>query len=273
MNRTKYPPRVMLESLRLIGQGRAAEVFEMDDNRVIKVARVGGDAAIEREAAALRVAHNAGAPVPTIFEEGRFDDRAGIVMSRARGIDMLTELSRRPWMLFRTGAKLGRLHAQVHRVDAPSELPSVKQYVADRIAAAPIDEALRTRVLTILHELPDGDRLCHLDFHPGNVIRDAATMVVIDWSSAACGDPLADVAFTILGLEGGEPPPGTPLLTRLFAPVGRRMILRGYRRAYIDHAELDEARLARWRVVAAGARLSYQIPGETDRLVGIIRSA
>jgi aminoglycoside phosphotransferase (APT) family kinase protein len=133
--------------------------------------------------------------------------------------------------------------------------------------------ALRDKALSILSELPDGDRLCHLDFHPGNVIRDAATMIVIDWSSAARGDPLADVAFTLLGLQGGAAPPGTALVTRIFAPLGRRTILRGYLRSYRNHANVDEVRLARWRIVAAAVRLTFEIEGESDLLTEILGTA
>src|SRR5689334_12804981 len=111
----------MLEALRRIGEGRAAEVFELEGDRVLKVARLGAEATIEREAIALRAAQSAGAPVPVVHEVGEFDGRAGIVMSRARGRDMLSDLARRPWTLARLGAKLGRVHAEVHRAGGPSE--------------------------------------------------------------------------------------------------------------------------------------------------------
>lgn len=261
----------MLEGLPLIGQGRAAEVFQLDADRVLKVARAGAEAAVEREAVALRAAQAAGAPVPALHEVGTYDGRSGIVMTRVRGKDMLSDLGRRPWLIVRVGAKLGRIHAQVHRASAPAELPSVKAYAEERVARLPA--AQRDKVLALMRELPDGDRLCHLDFHPGNVIRDGATMVVIDWSSAARGDPLADVAFTVLGLQGGAAPPGTALVTRVLAPIGRGMIVRGYLRSYRRHAELERPRLSRWRVVAAGVRLSYEIAGEQDLLARIIAAA
>ena len=261
----------MLEGLTRLGQGRAAEVFELDSERVLKVARAGSESALEREAIAMRAAHAAGAPVPALHEVGRYDDRVGIVMARARGKDMLSDLARRPWTLVRVGAKLGRIHAQVHRASAPSDLPTVKSHAEERLSR--VEPTLRDKVQAVLRELPDGDRLCHLDFHPGNIMRDGPTMIVIDWSSAARGDPLADVAFTVLGLHGGKPPPGTALITRMFSPIGRGMIIRGYLRSYRRHAGVDETRLARWRVVAAGVRLSYEIAGEHELLTQIIADA
>jgi aminoglycoside phosphotransferase (APT) family kinase protein len=56
-----------------------------------------------------------------------------------------------------------------------------------------------------------GDRLLHLDLHPGNVILTADGPCVIDWSSVARGAAGADLAHTWLvlastndsGLDGG----------------------------------------------------------------------
>ena len=59
--------------------------------------------------------------------------------------------------------------------------------------------------------LPDGDRLSHGDFHPANILMDGDEPVIIDWSNVTRGDPAADVARTLVILESGEPPPGTPL--------------------------------------------------------------
>jgi aminoglycoside phosphotransferase (APT) family kinase protein len=41
-----------------------------------------------------------------------------------------------------------------------------------------------------------GDRLVHLDLHPLNVLMSAHGPVVIDWSNAARGEALSDVALT-----------------------------------------------------------------------------
>ena len=44
-----------------------------------------------------------------------------------------------------------------------------------------------------------GDRLCHNDFHPDNIIfrtPEEGGPVIIDWERAGVGDPIADVAGT-----------------------------------------------------------------------------
>ena len=260
-----------ISSLKRIGQGRAAEVFELDDARVIKLARDGAGASLDREAVAMRAAHAAKMPVPAPHALVEVSGRRGLIMGRARGVDMLTQFARRPWTIIRAGAKLGRLHATLHETIAPPELPSLKATLHDRIAASPhVPELPRERVLGVLRDLPDGDRLCHLDFHPANVIADGTSMIVIDWPGACRGDPLADVAMTTITLQGGKTTPGTPLITRLLAPIGRKLLLGGYRRGYRKHGRFDRGRFARWMVVAAAQRLTYGIAGEDAALLRLI---
>jgi hypothetical protein len=81
-----------------IGQGREAEVFALDTERVIKVARGAGGQSLEREAT-VRAAHAAGMPVPAAHELIEVDGRRALVMGRARGTDMLTGFARKPWTL------------------------------------------------------------------------------------------------------------------------------------------------------------------------------
>ncbi len=262
---------IELSTLVRIGQGRAAEVFALDRARVVKVARATADDSLEREAAALRAAKQAGMSVPAVHELTEIDGRRALVMDRAPGVDMLRRFGARPWTLLRAGSKLGRLHAKLHATVAPDVLPTVKAEIARRIETSPhVPPDVLARVTQILAGLPDGDRLCHLDYHPGNVLTDGATLTVIDWPAACRGDPLADVAATVLALRGGTPTPGTPLLTRLFAPLGRKVLLGGYSRGYQRARPIDRALLHRWQVVMACLRLTYGIGGEREPLLATI---
>ena len=263
--------RIDLSSLKRVGQGRTAEVFALDDDRVIKVARASSDASLDREAAALLAARAANVPVPAALGLVAIAGRRALIMGRVRGIDMLTQLGQRPWTIVRAGPKLGRLHAKMHEAIAPSVLPSLKAIVTERISRSELlTPSARDRVLAMLDRLPDSDRLCHLDFHPGNVICDGPTLTVIDWPGACRGDPLADVALTTILLRGGALAPRTPLITRLLAPIGRRLLVGGYARSYRRHGPFADNRYAQWLVVVAALRLTYSIPGEEEMLRGMI---
>lgn len=269
------PQRAMLRTVTIdlaqlvrIGQGRAAEVFAVDAERVVKVARPENQQAIDREAAALRVAHAAGMPVPAAYELLDIDGRRALIMGRAPGIDMLTRFARKPWTLLGAGSKLGRLHARLHETIAPATLPNARAVIGERIGeSSHVPTDVRERVLSLLRELPDGDRLCHLDFHPANVITDGNQLTVIDWPGACRGDPLLDVAATVIILRGGKTAPGTPFVTRLFAPIGRKLLLGGYLRGYRARRTIDRDLLDRWLVVLSCMRLTYDVTGERDDLL------
>ena len=70
---------------------------------------------------------------------------------------------------------------------------------------------LRQAVLNVLEGLPDGEQLCHGDFHPGNILVTARGAVIIDWMTASRGTAAGDVARTAIILEAAQPPPGTPM--------------------------------------------------------------
>jgi aminoglycoside phosphotransferase (APT) family kinase protein len=261
-----------LSQLQRIGQGRGAEIFALADGRVVKVAREGAVHVLDREAAALRAAHAAGMPVPPAYELVDVGGRQGLVMGRVRGADMLTQFARRPWTVLRAGGRLGALHARLHAVVAPGELPSARTMLEEKIASSPlVPTAARDRALGVLWQLPDGDRLCHFDFHPANVMTGAGgELTVIDWPGACRGDALADVAATTIILRGGKTTPGTAWITRALAPIGRTLLLRGYLRGYRRHGAFDRERFGRWLVVAAALRLSYGIAGEEGMLLELI---
>lgn len=60
--------------------------------------------------------------------------------------------------------------------------------------------------------------LIHMDFHPLNIMLAASGPVVIDWSNAGEGDPLADVAFTqvILATSDSDFPRWLERVGRMF---------------------------------------------------------
>jgi streptomycin 6-kinase len=173
-----------------IAAGRASEVYDLGDGRVI---RRGG--VPEREARAMEHARRHGYPVPRVLEV----QPDALVLERVEGLTMLTAIQRRPWTLRRHAAMLAELHVQLHTIAAPEGL-----------AAAGA-----------------GDRLLHLDLHPGNVIISPEGVSVIDWTNARRGDPALDVALTwvILATSGGR-------LGKIFA----RSFLRAFDRAEVADA-------------------------------------
>ena len=263
---------------RRIAEGREAEIFEYGDGAVLKLLRDERFAAgVELEAAAMRAVRAAGGPAPeprgVVHEQGR----AGLIIERVDGPDMLALLGKKPWYAFSAGGVLGATHAALHDVAGPAALPSVKDryrmHIERTARDAPRFAALAEFVLSRLDAMPDGDRLCHGDYHPGNVLITSAGPRVIDWPNGMRGDPHADVARTLLLFDIATLPPGSPAIVRALERFARKLIRSRYLASYRRTRPLDDVLLARWRIVGAAERISHGIEDERDALLAILQTA
>jgi aminoglycoside phosphotransferase (APT) family kinase protein len=261
-----------LAELTRLAAGREAEVFAIDDKRVLRIAfSPSQQADVDREAVVLAAAYDAGAPVPAIHERVTVDGRPGLIVDRLDGEDLLVRLGRRPWLVWNVASTLGRVHASVHRVTAPRELPAVREQLRGQLLSALVPDDVRERALGILDELPDGDQLCHSDFHPANLLRRGRGYAVIDWCHAARGHPTADVARTRLLLDSAALPDGTPAAMRALTHVGRRLIVSGYMRSYRHETDIPTSSVTRWTPVLVAARLAEDIEVERAALLALSR--
>ena len=69
-----------------------------------------------------------------------------------------------------------------------------------------LDKSRKRELHDAIVDMPHGDRLCHGDFHPLNILGDTLDPVVIDWLDARRGDPVADVcrSYLLLKLHAAE---------------------------------------------------------------------
>jgi len=253
----------------LIAQGREAEILSWDSGTVLRLYRdPGAGERADCEMLVLDAVRSLLPLVPAPRARVDWEGRPGIVMEQVAGRDMLSELQRRPWRLFAMAALVGRVQADLHGIRAPDRLQTLRAAIEARLErSAAIPQPLRTLALDQLAGLPDGDRLCHGDFHPGNILLGTNGPVVIDWSFAARGDPTGDFARTTLMMRVGSIAPGTPFLIRTGRWIGGGAFTRAYRRAYEARRSYDRAALHRWELVRAIDRLADEIPEERSDLL------
>src|SRR5688572_28799358 len=151
-----------------IGEGREAEVFAWGDDAVVKLYRP-GLLGFRAESLILAQLHGHGVAA-RLIDVVDHDGRTGLVLERLRGPDMLALLQRQPWRVAALATTLARAHLAIHDVSAPSALPDLREVLAARVDRAELPARLRDFVSRTLDRLPAGDRLCHGDFHPGNVL-------------------------------------------------------------------------------------------------------
>ncbi len=196
-----------------------------------------------------------------------------MIMERIAGLDLLTVVGGMPWKVFWVADTTGKTHARLNQVPAPAAIPSLKERLARQILSGAVPAELAAFALAELRPLPDGDRLCHGDFHPGNIMMQDGEPVVIDWSNVARGDPAADYARCQVMWRAGSLPPGTSLPLRVMASFGRGILTWGYNRSYARVARLDQQLIRRWRVPVAAARLAEGIETEREDLLRFLAKA
>ena len=229
----------------ILGEGRRAEILP-HPRGVLKLFRPGtppGEAAreAERHARALGL----GAPAPRLHGVAEHDGRPGIIMDHAPGPLLADALHADPTDGL---ARLLRLHRAIHALPGTG-LPSLRSRFANALAAAPLPPSRRAELAALLAALPDGDRLCHGDFHPLNVLGPPGRELAIDWADAACGPPLADAAHSCA----------------LIAPHAPDLAAR-YLALYADQSGASAAAADAWRAIAAAARLAQGHAGESAAL-------
>jgi len=251
-----------------IARGRTAEIYAWGDGQILKLFNAGWHPGwVDYEARVARAVYETGAPVPAVGDVIELEGRLGLVYGRVEGPSLLRRIQARPWTFPAAGRLLAELHAALHEKRAPT-LPPQRERLERRISAAqPLTPELRARALAALQALPDGDRLCHGDFHPDNILITARGPVIIDWVDATRGNPLADVARTIVLLTGAIPPmPGRRLIEAL-----RGKFLAIYRARYRRLTSAGEQEIAAWLPVVAAARLDEGIAEEQERLLALVR--
>ena len=241
---------------RLLAAGRVAEVHAWGV-RVLKLYRApAAKPVVFREAAIHAAVEALALPVPGLGGVVQVGERWGLVLDRVAGPSIADRLRDDPASAPRHLEWLARLHARIHCHRAP-QLGSLKLRLSTNLARpSRLGPARRRTLLRGLATMPDGDRLCHGDFHPVNVLGSAAQPIVIDWPDACRGHPAADVCRSWLLLKLHATDLADPYLD-----------------AYARTAALSRQTVLGWLPCVAAARLAEEVAGESDRLLDLIRES
>src|SRR5262249_51374320 len=243
--------RAMEETVgRSLATGNTAEIFEWG-SRVVKLYKAPtAKGAVFHEAATSAAVEALGLPVPKVWGVREIGGRWGLVFDRVTGNAFAERMLGRGDDFDRHLESMVRLHIRVHAHRA-IEFASLKVALTARIAASDLlDPASKRGLLATMGDLPDGERLCHGDFHPLNILGDIAQPTIIDWRDARRGEPAADVCRSYL-------------LLKLHAPE----IATDYLEAYCRLGNVDRPAVLRWLPCVAAAKLAEGVPGERDGLL------
>lgn len=258
----------------LIGEGNTAQVFLWGEKEVIKLFREDFyGSAIEKEYLLSKKVEELGLPVPKVGGMVEEDQRTGILYEKIEGSSMLGEIQKKPWKADQYAKLLAEIHYKIHRTKIEGDcIQDYKKTMEQNILRTDLlSEAKKQEILLNLKQLPEGDALCHGDFHPGNVIMNGGKPVVIDWMLAVSGNPAADVARTLLLLKSGALPPGTSKIFLIFVRILRRHLSSVYLRHYLRISGVKKEEVFRWKIPIVAARLTEWVPdAERNDMLNVI---
>ncbi len=253
----------------LIGQGRTAEVFAWGESRALKLYYEGWPAiAAETEYQKAEAVYKSGAPAPAVDSVVQIDGRYGVIFERVEGPSLLGYTTSHPWTILRSAHTMAELHARMHACHPPS-LPAQRERLQQKIRdALPLPDALKQVALEALAQLPEDTVLCHGDFHPDNIVLSRRGPVILDWTDATYGHPLADVARTALLMQHAAVPPHMP--GRWLIEAGRALWYQLYLRRYCQLRSISPEEVKAWMLPIAAARLSEGIAEEEQQLMSLV---
>ncbi|NOU95815.1 phosphotransferase [Paenibacillus sp. LMG 31456] len=264
--------------MKFIAEGRTAEIFEYGDERVLKLYRIGFPKdAIKYEFEINKLVHSLGISVPEVYGLIELEERAGIIFHYIEGNSLIQKIVQNPLELNYFTDMLAEMHFQIHTHGINTEDVGIhfrkqKEVLAQNIhKASALSNDEKNAIISYLEKLPNGNYLCHGDFHPDNAMLGEQKWI-IDWMTGMMGNPAGDVARTLLLFRLGTLPEGTPSHIREALLHMRDRMGDEYIKQYLSYSDLQFDDIDKWTLPVAAARLTEWIPEEEkDALTSLVR--
>jgi aminoglycoside phosphotransferase (APT) family kinase protein len=156
-----------------------------------------------------------------------------------------------------TPTVLGKTHAELHNADSTQlskdmimegfggKQYSVEGWLDQLRKASERLPWLEEIVLWLIENKPSECRhpsICHRDFHPGNLLaRNFEITAILDWSCCRIGDPVMDVASTLVILNAAT--------KHIIRSIDVEVETRKYLEAYTRKRDLDERLLEYYQLL------------------------
>lgn len=257
----------------LLTQGSTADIYAWEEGKVLKLFREHTQWHAN-EVTATKAALNSGLPVPEVFSGLiEVDKKEGIIFERIDGLSMTEYLNKHPHKVEAYARSTAMLHSQVHST-VRDELPALAEILTWSIQQLDsVGKDIKNVVLDILRDLPVGEKLCHNDYYPNNIIVSPRGPIIIDWAMGTKGNPDADFARTWLisrmwleRLKESKSPQHTIIMWQQFWD------------SFFNQYKLINPfcfeRLAQWQIVTATASLVWDKGiSSTDQRIAFVKAS
>lgn len=182
----------------LVGRGAQAAVYARDDVAV-KVYRAGYPKAyVFYEAMIMSYIETTALPIAKVHEVLCVNGQMAIRMSRVTGRSLNAIMTETPDKAPEILDRIVALQRQIHekRVFLPVRLKDKLRIAVGENSG--LDAGQKKALLRLCETLPEGDSLCHGDFHGDNILFHDGAYALIDWIDASTGCAAGDACRTYL---------------------------------------------------------------------------
>ena len=248
-----------------LNNGECADIYEIDARTVLKLGKLGWSKdLLYQEYLNGKLISDSDIPTPKVYDFIEVQGRYGYTMDKLNDLTFLDLMWKYPWKVISYAKKMAAIHAHIHSVKPPKELPILVDKYREFISLKEnIRDDIKKLIFQELEQLnANGEcSICHGDFHPINILVDENRYFVIDWVLAAQGNPEADVA-------------GTYLITRMYSSnvneknffkkivgaLGGKLIANIYLKEYISITGSDKKSILRWIPIRAATYIDVGLP-------------
>lgn len=241
----------------LLGIGNTARVYRWGKTEVIKIFY--DQSSAMNEANNAEIISNLKLRSPNYGGLVEYEGKMSIVYERIDGPTMLWNIEPTAQSMSYHARLMANLQCEIHQVEHKI-LPNLKPKITQQINhSQEISNHDKQMITNRLNSLPDGNAICHYDFHPDNIIISPNGPIIIDWLNLLVGNQEADVTRTSMMIQSHSLPPNAP--SWLMHRELRELFNKEYITEYINLTGMEEEFLERWMIPTLAVRID-EMQGE-----------
>lgn len=254
-----------LEKMSLLAQGGEADLYEVDEYKILRVVRKNNSAPFENEKIIFPVLIKNNILIPKVYEYIQIGKNQAEVMERINGNTMLDNLMRHPFNIRNQIVQFAKMHQQILSIHGGNNLYSIEEVIEGfRKKPLKVEKEIFDFVIQILRGLPTGDSVCHGDFHPGNILVQGDKKYIIDWSGVHVGNYVSDIAHTYLLMTHVPEIPGQSKILHKIISLAGKYIANLYLKEMHRLLNFDKKEFSKWLVVMTLFRVYFGLPSEQE---------
>ena len=257
---------------KLIGSGRTSDVFEYGEYvlKLYKEFMEEGSAEREYYFSKLAFTDNIKTPEPKsiVYEQ----NRKGLIFQKINGKPLLKIIISNPLRIKKLLKIFVELQFKIHKIELNDSEYTFKDYLNKSIEKNHfMNNDDKAYIHKYIKKLPEGNHLCHGDFHPENVLIENDEYYVIDWITGMQGNIAADVARTEMIIQNAEIPGNIPYIIKKIMQNFQKKLSQIYIKEYCKISGIKKEEICKWKLPIYIARLDEDnSKDEENRLLRFI---